>query len=54
MSQKTDWEAKRQRGNLIRRTLLGASNKEAAIDRLLDMGYSVEEIQTEIVKIQNE
>lgn len=54
MSQKTEWEAARQRAALIRKTILAATDKEGAIGRLLDMGYTVEEIQTVIARIQNE
>lgn len=53
MSTRTDWEAARQRAKLIRNTIVAATDKEAAIGRLLDMGYTVEEIQTVIERIQN-
>lgn len=59
MSQKTEWEVHRQRGKAIRKAVLAMAGKSdtevaATVGRLLIMGYTAEEIQEQIERIQNE
>jgi len=51
VSDKTEWDAARQRAAFIRKTILAATDKEGAIGRLLDMGYTEQEISDVIERM---